>query len=125
MGKLPENFSNAGRLKFLPEALVVGGTSMSEGRSIEQQIADEPRRALSELRFDWGTYKTSFHDQAVFTAQALDRIEARQIAQNVVIEQIAKAVTGETINVDYDEIERRIAKNMPVYVPQAVEGDNE
>jgi len=128
MGKLPENFSNAARLKFVPEALIVGGPSMSEGRSIEQQIADAPIRALSALTMDWGTYKTSVLDQFRFIALAQDRMEARQVAQQAILEQIAKAVTGGVgVVIDYDEIEKRIAANMPDYKVIAIthEGDNE
>jgi len=128
MGKLPENFTNAARVKFVPEALIVGGPSMSEGRSIEQQIADAPLRALTALTMDWGTYKTSVLDQFRFIALAQDRLEARQVAQGAILEQIAQAMTkGVDVIIDYDEIEKRIAANMPDYKVIAVthEGDKE
>lgn len=123
MPKLP-SMSNQRRLEFIPEAIVEGGPTMRGGKSLEVQIAEAPETVLWKPIMDWGTYKTSVVDQLVFTAEALDRIEARQVAQQSVLDQIAAANSnGVPVVIDYDEIEKRIAANMPVYVPQVKEGN--
>lgn len=120
-----KSMSNQDKLDFLIDAILSGGTSMEGGNSLQFQIKHAPIDALKMLMMDWGgKYKTSVIDQLVFTAKAIDRIEARQVAQTAILEQIAKSATGVALVIDYDEIERRIAANMPVYVPQAKEGDN-
>jgi hypothetical protein len=119
-----QKLTNQQKLDFLIDSILTGGESMDGGNSLQFQIKHAPIDALKELTMDWGKYKTSVIDQLVFTAQAIDRIEARQVAQTAILEQIAKAATGVALSIDYDEIERRIAANMPVYVPQVKEGDN-
>jgi len=124
MPKLP-SMSNQRRLEFIPEAIVEGGPSMRGGKSLEVQIAEAPETVLWAKIMDWGTYKTSVIDQLVFTAEALDRIEARQTAQQSVLDQLVTALNkGVPFVIDYDEIEKRIAANMPTYVPQVTKGDN-
>ncbi|WP_422758301.1 hypothetical protein [Paenarthrobacter sp. C1] len=125
MSTLPE-MSNLQKLTFIPKALVEGGESMKDGLSIEQQIEKAPVDALWNKQMDWGTYKTSVYDQMAFDAQALARVEARQVAQQELLNQVVTALNnGVPLDVDYDEIERRITANLPVYVPQAREGDQE
>jgi hypothetical protein len=119
-----KDLSNQANLYFQTDAIINGGESMRGGKSLEVQIAEAPEAVLWKPIMDWGKYKTSVVDQLVFTAVALDRIEARQGAQQAVLEQIAKAATGVALVIDYDEIEKRIAANMPVYVPKVKEGDN-
>lgn len=125
MAKLPPNMSNERYLRFTPEAIVEGGPSMRGGKSLEVQIAEAPETVLWAKIMDWGTYKTSVIDQLVFTAEALDRIEARQTAQQSVLDQLVTALNkGVPFVIDYDEIEKRIVANMPTYVPQVKQGDN-
>lgn len=125
MAKLPPNMSNERYLRFTPEAIVEGGPTMRGGKSLETQIAEAPVDALKALVMDWGSYKTSVIDQLVFTAEGMDRIEARQVAQQSVLEQIVTALNkGVPFVIDYDEIEKRIVANMPTYVPQVKQGDN-
>jgi 2-hydroxychromene-2-carboxylate isomerase len=120
-----KDLSNQANLHFQTDAIINGGESMRGGKSLELQIAEAPERALWAKIMDWGKYKTSVVDQLVFTAEALDRIEARQHAQQSVLDQIAAAASnGVPVVIDYDEIEKRIAANMPTYVPQVKEGDN-
>ena len=123
MPKLP-SMSNQRRLEFIPEAIVEGGPTMRGGKSLETQIAEAPETVLWAKIMNWGTYKTSVIDQLVFTAEALDRIEARQVAQQSVLDQLVTSLNqGVPFVIDYDEIEKRIAANMPVYVPQVKEGN--
>jgi len=117
--------SNQVKIDFLVDAILGGGESMDGGNSLQFQIKHAPIDALKALTMDWGKYKTSVIDQLVFTAQAMDRVEARQVAQQSVLDQIAAAASrGVPVVIDYDEIEKRITANMPTYVPQVKEGDN-
>jgi len=117
-----QKMSNQAKIDFLVDALLSGGESMDGGNSLQFQIKHAPIDALKALTMDWGAYETSVIDQLVFTAKAIDRIEARQVAQNAILEKIATAATGVALVIDYDEIEKRIAANMPVYVPQVKKG---
>lgn len=117
-----QKMSNQAKIDFLVDAILVGGDSTDGTNSLQFQIKHAPLDALKALTMDWGTYETSVIDQLVFTAKAIDRIEARQVAQNAILEKIATAATGVALVIDYDEIEKRIAANMPVYVPQVKKG---
>lgn len=120
-----QKMSNQVKIDFLVDAILGGGESMDGGNSLQFQIKHAPIDALKALTMDWGKYKTSVIDQLVFTAQAMDRVEARQVAQQSVLDQIAAAASrGVPVVIDYDEIEKRITANMPTYVPQVKEGDN-
>lgn len=117
--------SNQEKQDFPVDAILVGGESMDGGNSLQFQIKHAPLDALWSRQMDWGTYKTSVFGQMVYDAQALARIEARQIAQQSLLEQAVNALSqGVPLVVDYDEIEKRIAANMPVYVPQAREEEH-
>lgn len=120
-----QKMSNQQKIDFLVDSILGGGESMDGGNSLQFQIKHAPLDALKALVMDWGAYETSVIDQLVFTAKAMDRVEARQVAQKSVLDQIAAAASkGAPVVIDYDEIERRIAANMPTYVPKAKEGDN-
>ncbi|YCK81418.1 hypothetical protein M1D89_20475 [Arthrobacter sp. D3-18] len=120
-----QKMSNQQKIDFLVDSILTGGDSMDGTNSLQFQIKHAPLDALKALVMDWGNYETSVIDQLVFTAKAMDRVEARQVAQKSVLDQIAAAASkGAPVIIDYDEIERRIAANMPTYVPKAKEGDN-
>lgn len=122
-----QKMSNQAKIDFLVDAILTGGDSMDGTNSLQFQIKHAPIDALKALTMDWGTYKTSVLDQFRFIALSQDRMEARQIAHGAILEQIAKAQTGGIgVVIDYDEIEKRIAKNLPDYKVIAVanEGDS-
>lgn len=114
--QLSKSLTNQQKLDFLPDAIVTGGDTMKDGKSLQTQIAEAPEAALWKELINWGKYKTSVLGQLAFLAQDLYRANAALAAQQSLLTQILTHLTnGVPVVIDYDRIAEDIKANMPEF----------
>lgn len=114
--QLSKSLTNQQKLDFLPDAIVTGGDTMKDGKSLQTQIAEAPEAALWKELIDWGKYKTSALGQLAFNAKEIARANAALAAQQSLLTQILTHLTnGVPVVIDYDRIAEDIKANMPEF----------
>ncbi|MBT2587958.1 hypothetical protein [Arthrobacter sp. ISL-95] len=114
--QLSKSLTNQQKLDFLPDAIVTGGDTMKDGKSLQTQIAEAPEAALWLPLIDWGDYKTSVLQQLAYNARAAAQGNSELVAIRSLLTQVLSQVTnGVPVDIDYDRIAEDIKANMPEF----------
>lgn len=92
---LAKDMTNQQKQDFPVDAILNGGTSMKGGMSLQDQIANAPLAAFHIPTIKWAGYSTSMAQQAVYTAEALARLESTAGAIQNLVTALVRVSGGE------------------------------